>query len=371
MKQAYIHESNIISPLGFTTDENFEAVRAGKTGIQKLKLNGILDEVFISSVNEDHVEALFARLSLTSASSRIEKLAIAALFPLIQDRKSLENSLLIVSTTKGNVKALAENDTKASDIPTLAKNIANYFGFQKEPLIISNACVSGLMALSIAKRFLQLGLFEEVYIVAFDEVSTFVQSGFNSFQAVSSEACRPYDQDRSGVSLGEAAVACRVSTERQPDSIRIAGDANINDANHISGPSRTGEGLFLSIQKALDEAQLRAEDIDYIVGHGTATIYNDEMEAIAFNRADLSTVPLASYKGNYGHTLGASGLLECVLLVECMRRNLLLPSKGFQVLGTSQPIEVLTVERKCDIQIALKTASGFGGTNTALILSKD
>lgn len=371
MKQAYIQESNIISPLGFTTDENFEAVRAGKSGVQRRKLNGIVDEVFVSSINEDQTEALFVRLGLTSGSSRIEKLAIAALFPLIRDRKALENSLLIVSTTKGNVKALAENDTKASDIPTLAKNIANYFGFQKEPLIISNACVSGLMALSIAKRYLQLGLFEEVYIVAFDEVSTFVQSGFNSFQAVSSEACRPYDKDRSGVSLGEAAVACHVSTERQTESVRIAGDANINDANHISGPSRTGEGLFLSIQKALDEAQLRAENIDYIVGHGTATIYNDEMEAIAFNRADLSTVPLASYKGNYGHTLGASGLLECVLLVECMRRNLLLPSKGFQVLGTSEPIEVLTVERKCDIRVALKTASGFGGTNTAIILSKD
>src|SRR5690606_2495520 len=196
-------------------------------------------------------------------------------------------------------------------------------------------------------------------------------SGFQSFQAMSNEPCKPYDADRTGVNLGEAAVAVFVSNEDRTESVQILGDANINDANHISGPSRTGEGLFLSIRKALEEAQISAEDIDYIVGHGTATIYNDEMEAIAFNRADLSTVPLASYKGNYGHTLGASGLLECVLLVECMRRNLLLPSKGFQVLGTSQPIEVLTVERKCNIQIALKTASGFGGTNTALILSKD
>src|SRR5690606_12031819 len=120
----------------------------------------------VSSIDEDQAEVLFARFGLRSESSRIAKLAIAALFPLIQDRKTLGNSLLIVSTTKGNVKALAENDTEASDIPTLAKNIATYFGFQKEPLIVSNACVSGLMALSIAKRFLQLGLFEEVYIVA-------------------------------------------------------------------------------------------------------------------------------------------------------------------------------------------------------------
>src|SRR5690606_15695054 len=127
MKQVYIQQSNIISPLGFTTDENFEAVRTGKTGIRKLKLNGIFDETFVSSIDEDQAEVLFARFGLRSESSRIEKLAIAALFPLIQDRKTLGNSLLIVSTTKGNVKALAENDTEAGGIPTLAKNIATYF----------------------------------------------------------------------------------------------------------------------------------------------------------------------------------------------------------------------------------------------------
>ncbi len=371
MIQAYIQKSNIISPLGLTTDENFEAVRNGTTGIQQRKLNGILEEVFVSSIDEDQIVNLFDRLDLPSGAPRIEKLATAAIFPLIEHKKSLANSLLIISTTKGNVEALAQHNSDAADIPTLAKNIASYFGFEKEPMVVSNACVSGLMALSIAKRYLQMGLFDDVYVVAFDEVSAFVQSGFNSFQAVSSEACRPYDQERAGVSLGEAAVACYISTEKRADSIRIAGDANINDANHISGPSRTGEGLFLSIQKALEEAKLTAENMDYIVGHGTATIYNDEMEAIAFNRAGLSTVPLASYKGNYGHTLGASGLLECVLLVEGMRRNVLLPSKGFEELGTSQPIEVLKTERKGTIQFALKTASGFGGTNTALVLSKD
>src|SRR5690606_3579139 len=106
---------------------------------------------------------------------------------------------------------------------------------------------------------------------------------------------RPYDRDRQGVNLGEAAVACHVSCKKTENSIRLAGDANINDANHISCPSRTGEGLFLSIDNALKEAKLRAEEIDFIVGHGTATLYNDEMEAIAFNRACLAQVPLSGF----------------------------------------------------------------------------
>ena len=167
--QAYIQGSNIISPLGLTTDENFEAVRNGTTGIQQRKLNGILEEVFVSSIDEDQIVNLFDRLDLPSGASRIEKLATAAIFPLIEEKKPLADSLLIISTTKGNVEALAKHNSDAADIPTLAKNIASYFGFEKEPMVVSNACVSGLMALSIAKRYLQMGLFDDVYVVAFDE----------------------------------------------------------------------------------------------------------------------------------------------------------------------------------------------------------
>ena len=127
---------------------------------------------------------------------------------------------------------------------------------------------------------------------------------------MSDSPCKPYSKNRSGVSLGEATAAVLVSCSNESAKIKIIGDGAINDANHISGPSRTGEGLFRSIESALTEAKINANQIDYISAHGTATPFNDEMEAFAFNRLGLEKVPVNSLKGFYGHTLGASGLLE-------------------------------------------------------------
>ena len=146
------------------------------------------------------------------------------------------------------------------------------------------------------------------------------------------------------------------------------GSSSINDANHISGPSRTGEGLYLSVLNALDEAKLRPEQIDLINAHGTGTLYNDEMESNAFMRAGLLSPPLNSYKGYFGHTLGTSGLLETVLTIEFARHKILLKSLNYETLGVSQPINVLKQTQHTEVKHLLKTASGFGGSNTALVI---
>ncbi|HEU4791481.1 MAG TPA: beta-ketoacyl synthase, partial [Flavobacterium sp.] len=148
------------------------------------------------------------------------------------------------------------------------------------------------------------------------------------------------------------------------------GDGSINDANHISGPSRTGEGLFRSIQSALAEAKINSNQIDYISAHGTATPFNDEMEAIALNRLGLENIPLNSLKGFYGHTLGASGLLETVIGIQSALENKLFVSLGFDTIGVSQPINVIEKNEDKNIHFFLKTASGFGGCNTAVVFEK-
>jgi 3-oxoacyl-[acyl-carrier-protein] synthase I len=154
-------------------------------------------------------------------------------------------------------------------------------------------------------------------------------------------------------------------------NIQIIGDASANDANHISGPSRTGEGLFKSIKAALEQAKVSANDIDYISAHGTATVFNDEMEAIAFTRSGLQHVPVNSFKGWYGHTLGASALLETILSKHSLLKDELYSSLNFDELGTSEKINVIEKARKKELKYALKTASGFGGCNLALVLKKD
>src|SRR5699024_5555775 len=183
-----------------------------------------------------------------------------------------------------------------------------------------------------------------VFIVGGDLVTQFILSGFNSFQALSGEACKPYDKNRIGINLGEVAAAVLVTPSKEnlaEEAVEILGDATQNDANHISGPSRTGEGLYRSVKRALKESKIQPKEIDYISAHGTATVFNDEMEAIAFNRLGMEEIPLNSLKGYFGHTLGASGLIETIIGMHALNRNILIESKGYTEHGVSKPLNVI------------------------------
>ena len=300
---------------------------------------------------------------------------LLALNPIVKNSKIDFNDKVgfILSTTKGNISALEKtnNDNFQSlYLQHLAEKVALFFNIRTEPIVVSNACVSGALAVSVAKRLIQVEMFDHVFVVAGDEVSKFVLSGFNSFQAMSELPCKPYSINRTGVSLGEAAATVLVSSDRENAKIKIIGDGSINDANHISGPSRNGEGLYRSIASALEESKVNASQIDYISAHGTATPFNDEMEAIAFNRLGLENVPLNSLKGFYGHTLGASGLLETVIGIQSVLESKLLASLGFDQIGVSQPINIIKANENKNINYFLKTASGFGGCNTAVLFEK-
>ena len=176
---------------------------------------------------------------------------------------------------------------------------------------------------------------------------------------------------RDGINLGEAAgTVILTSNKNYSSGIKIAGGSISNDANHISGPSRTGEELNLAISRAINEAGLVAGDIDFISAHGTATVYNDEMEAKAITLAGLQKTPVNSLKGFYGHTLGAAGLIESIISMQSLKENLIIPTRGFENMGVSQPINICSTLFTSTIQNCLKTASGFGGCNAAMIFSK-
>ncbi|KRD11300.1 beta-ketoacyl synthase [Flavobacterium sp. Root901] len=376
LKEIYITETNCITPLGFDAASNVEAILRGDSGIQLHNDISLMSNSFYASIiHDEKINGAFAEISSGTKYSRLEKMMILALQPIIKNSGAALNSktAFILSTTKGNVTALqndSEENFNNAHLDVLAKNISDFFGFQTQPIVVSNACVSGILAVSVAKRMIQSELYDHVFVVAGDEVSEFVLSGFNAFQAMSELPCKPYSKNRTGVSLGEAAAAVLVSAEAKNAKIKVIGDSSINDANHISGPSRTGEGLFRSIQNALKEAQMDADKLDYISAHGTATPFNDEMEAIAFSRLGLQNVPVNSLKGFYGHTLGASGLLETVIAIESANRNMLFESKGFDEIGVSENINVIEKNEEKNVDFFLKTASGFGGCNTAVVFEK-
>jgi 3-oxoacyl-[acyl-carrier-protein] synthase-1 len=373
-KEVYITAINCITPIGFDVASNVENIVNGVSGIRMHNNSDLMPIPFYASIiDEAELNSAFAKVTLEIKYTRLEKMMILSLYPIIDRSKINERTAFILSTTKGNITALekpgSENLQKAH-LYEFAKTIADFFGFKSHPIVVSNACVSGILAISVAKRLIQAGMYDSAYVVAGDEVSEFVLSGFNSFQAMSDQPCKPYSANRSGVSLGEAAAAVLVTSDSANAKVKILGDGSINDANHISGPSRTGEGLFRSIESAMKEAKVDPSQIDYISAHGTATPFNDEMEAVALNRLALQNVPVNSLKGYYGHTLGASGLLETVIGIVSMEKNQLFPSIGFDEMGVSQPINVIEKTAHKSMHYFLKTASGFGGCNTAVIFKK-
>jgi len=387
-KEVYITDYNCITPLGFDVSSNWNALVEGKSGVGLHKIIENQEPFYASMIDSEKLDEEFNKFFNSTQKSeiqrlgndnvsftRLEKMFLLSLKPLVERHSISEETAFILSTTKGNISLLKNEKALPESVflSNLAQKIADFFGFQTKPIVVSNACVSGVMAIGVAKNMIQAGKYKDAFVIAGDEISEFVISGFNSFQAIGTEICKPYDKNRDGINIGEAAAAVYITStpdENENFSFKILGDSAINDANHISGPSRTGDGLFASINNAMTEAQVSAEKIDFISAHGTATIYNDEMEAIAFNRMNLQNIPLNSLKAYYGHCLGASGLLESIISMESALNKTLIPSKNFKVTGTSQLLNIITENQSAEIKYILKTASGFGGCNAAIVLEK-
>ncbi|WP_265429485.1 beta-ketoacyl synthase N-terminal-like domain-containing protein [Chryseobacterium sp. YIM B08800] len=374
-KEIYITDYNCVTPLGFDVKSNWQAILEGKSGVALHQVSDNLEAFFVSKIDSEKLEEEFKKFFDNQDFTRLEKMFLLSLKPLVEKHHISDETAFILSTTKGNISLLKNKKSLPESVflSKLAQKLADFFGFKTKPIVVSNACVSGVMAISVAKNMIQAGKYKDAFVIAGDEISEFVISGFNSFQAIGNESCKPYDKNRNGINLGEATAAIFITSElNQTDKLRftVLGDSAINDANHISGPSRTGDGLFASIQNAMKEAKVLAEQIDFISAHGTATIYNDEMEAIAFNRMELQNVPLNSMKAYYGHCLGASGLLESIISMESSLHNTLIPSKNFEEMGVSQDLNIIKENQSTEIKYILKTASGFGGCNAAIVLEK-
>lgn len=369
MKNVWIVADSIVSPLGLTTEENYENIKKGISGLRTIQDNNLnsapVHVGLVENVRQDASDSKFEALSKNVIHQLITKV------PVESDR-----TIFILSTTKGNISFLEEGrpDHPRIHLHETAAYLASAFGFKKH-LVISNACISGVMALLVAKRLVESEQYAYAIVVGADVLSQFIISGFQSLQALSPEQCRPFDANRKGINLGECAAGVLLSSDpnlnSETSNVRIVGGGLSNDANHISGPSRTGEELGFAIQQALEEAGMTSKDIDFISAHGTATLYNDEMEAKAFNLMNLKETPLNSLKGYYGHTLGAAGIVETIISARSLKEDELIPTAGFDSVGVTQTVNVINKKESRALKTCLKTASGFGGCNAAIILKKE
>ena len=377
MTEIFVSSDNIVSPIGLTTAENFEQLKQNNTGIKMHNDKVMSDQPFQAALfgNENFYNNQQSKNNYT----RFEKLLIASIADALAKsniKATDKKTVLIISSTKGNISLLETEEAsdllnKKISLNTSARLVADYFQFVNQPIVISNACISGMLAILTGMRLIQSGQYEHAVVAGADVISKFVLSGFQSFQAVSQLPCKPFDAARDGINLGEGAgTVILTSNEAYSYGIKVGGGSVSNDANHISGPSRTGEELSLAINKALHASGIAAKDIGFISAHGTATIFNDEMEAKAIGLSGLQDAPVNSLKGYYGHTLGAAGLIESIISIQSLKENLVLPTRGFETSGVSQTLNVCSSLYKSTSAHFLKTASGFGGCNAAMVFSK-
>lgn len=366
---------NILSPLGLTTEANFDAVIAGRTeltehtgllGLPEPFVGSVFDreaigELFAAESGSPSAWSLFERLCLLSASRALAQAGVDPSDPDV---------LFVFSTTKGNVDALAADPADPSAyIGASAARMAAHLGNRNTPVVASNACVSGVCAQIAAVRALMSRRCRVAVVVGCDVLSKFIVSGFQSFKALSPERCRPFDAARIGLNLGEAAATMVLAAADTADGRwEYAASANHNDANHISGPSRTGEGSYRVLSDIL--ARIDTSEIALISPHGTATPYNDEMESIALHRAGLSDIPALGLKGYYGHTLGAAGVLETIIAQAAADRGVMPATAGFAACGTTYPVAVAADARPCSGGAIVKFMSGFGGSNAGIAYRK-
>ena len=354
MTPVYCIGNGVVTPLGNTPEDVFRAVRQGRTALSMH--TGFPEPFYASMFGRDCVGEgmLFDQIVREAASTAVKDAGIDASSP---------RTGLVLSTIKGNVEVIDKADVS---LAVQARRLANALGVTSQPVVVSNACISGLAALVQGMRMIQSGQYDHVIVAGAEVQSRFIVTGFQSLKALSLSACKPFDVTRDGLNLGEAAAAMVLS--REESCWQLVSGCIRNDANHISGPSRTGEGSYNALRYVLQDAHL--DDVAFVNVHGTATRYNDEMEAIALGRAGLQNLPVNALKGTFGHTMGAAGILESILSMQALEAGVVLPTKGFETLGVSVPVNVSAKERPAKGNSFVKLLSGFGGVNGALLFRK-
>lgn len=366
---AYIIADNIISPLGETSEENYLSVKAGRSGIRAYEPGTCnIPEGFYASLLFEDFETL-ALKSAQKAIANAQKTMGNAQLELKGKRTAF-----ILSSTKGNIE---ENISLADS----AQKIASQLGIDAKPIVVCNACISGLSALILGNRLIDSDLYDAAIVCGCDTPRQFILSGFQSLKALSPEPCRPFDMERMGLNLGEAAATLILSKNPiQGNSWRMGDGFIRNDAFHISTPSKTADGLYLSLQRTLEsftkEISSTCKQIDmkehlaFINAHGTATLFNDQMESVAIGRAGLSDLPANAYKSFWGHTMGAAGILETIISMKAIDDDTILGTRGFSELGVSGKMNICAENRPTDKKGFIKMLSGFGGCNATIWAAK-
>ncbi|MCK7589454.1 beta-ketoacyl-[acyl-carrier-protein] synthase family protein [Subsaxibacter sp. CAU 1640] len=255
------------------------------------------------------------------------------------------------------------------------QKIADALGINGFVTTISTACSSAANAIMLGARMITSGQLDRVIVGGTDALSKFTINGFKTLMILSDDVCTPFDEDRKGLNLGEAAAYLVLESDEMTKNKNVlaylTGYGNANDAFHQTASSETGEGAFLAMQKALQIADLKSSDINYVNAHGTATPNNDLSESMALTRIFGEPMPdFSSTKSFTGHTLAAAGAIEAVFSVMALQEQTVWPNLNFRTKIEETGLEPTSVLKTKNIQNVLSNSFGFGGNCSTLIFSK-
>lgn len=261
---------------------------------------------------------------------------------------------------------------------SVSELVADHLGIRNHVSTISTACSSSANAIFFGARMIRHGMLDVVVAGGTDTLTKFTLNGFNSLMILDREFCRPFDDTRAGLNLGEGAGYVVLVSEKVAASVgkemyaRLSGYQNANDAFHQTASSPGGDGSFFAMTGALKRSGLQTSDIDYINLHGTGTQNNDLAEGTAIKRLFGETPPpMSSTKSFTGHTLGASGGIEAVFSVLAVKHGMLFPNLRFTTpMSELGLVPQLTFRKDQTIKHVLSNSFGFGGNCSSLIFSK-
>ena len=393
MNKVAVTGIGIISPIGKNLGETYDSLISESNGISNIE---ILDtrhknNFVVGEIKLTHDELIdIAKVDKSKPWTRTALLGIIAAKQAIKDANidtKIETALISATTVGGmdrseiHYKDMVEGNHKdyidlhhAGNSTEMIADNCNISGLTTT---ISTACSSSLNSILMGSRLIKNGLVKQAVVGGTDSLSKFTLNGFNTLMILDKEHCRPFDDSRTGLNLGEGSAFLvledfnsALSAEKKIYAV-VSGYANANDAHHQTASSNEGTGPFLSMKHALNEANLSPDDIDYINVHGTGTYNNDLTEGIAIKRLFGNKLPrFSSTKGYTGHTLGAAGVIESVISILALKHNFIPPNINF-----SNPIKEIDIEpeRKLIDNIVLSNvltnSFGFGGNDSSIVFS--
>lgn len=372
-RKVVITAGDMATPYGWGTDACWDGLMARYRAIKPVLH-------FNTSVFQAGDAGLVEGVSAVVEGSRV----MAMIRPLLQDaRQSIpEDAVCLLATTLGEIEylekaVLTENEDAEESCPSkLLEKIQRLVGSQKQGMVVSAACASSSVAVAEGAGRIAEGEIDAALVIACDAVSEFLYAGFSSLLALDGAKAKPFDRDREGLSIGEAAGWLllmseeRALREGRPVLGEIAGWGLNNDANHMTGPSRDGAGLAKAISLALDHADIEKKSVSSISAHGTGTVYNDAMEMKAFKKIFKNAIPAYSIKGGTGHTMAAAGLIEVLIALRTLDKQVIPPTVGLENVDDEARGWISAESQKASGDYALSTNSGFGGVNAALLLKR-